>query len=180
MSTVKLNCANCTIEFEKDKHEVSRRKAKGPSSNFFCSRSCNASYRNRNNPQNGEHLKSTAGNQFRRIYTKESSWYMHRMISDSRKGRCRFVGDPLEMQAHIENIWTGRCVITNSPIERRLYKQTTTTKDPFKIASIDRIDNDKPYETGNIQWTCLAINKARGNIPLTEFMSYYKDLVLDQ
>jgi hypothetical protein len=57
----------------------------------------------------------------------------------------------------------GRCALTGVPL---------TTNGRFRdiTASLDRIDNAKGYEKGNIQWIHKALNLMRGDMPLGEFV----------
>ena len=41
-------------------------------------------------------------------------------------------------------------------------------------ASVDRIDNDKGYEVGNIQWVHTMVNMCRGKRELSEFIRMCK------
>ena len=42
--------------------------------------------------------------------------------------------------------------------------------------SVDRIDNNKWYEKGNISLCCSFVNKMKNNITLDEFKSFIKDI----
>ena len=42
--------------------------------------------------------------------------------------------------------------------------------------SVDRIDNNKWYEKGNIALCCSFVNKMKNNITLDEFKSFIKDI----
>lgn len=103
--TITLICTNCEEPFEKDIQEYKRRQHKLPGNkNFFCNLSCTASYRNKNNPNNGSHLEPQYGNQYRRIYPQEVAWYAHRCFRD---GRCENMphDDRLQFANHILDKW---------------------------------------------------------------------------
>lgn len=156
---------------------MSRRRAKSRCSrdNWFCSRSCAASYSNKNRdpvsnpgPQNG--------NEYNRKWNNYISWYIKRMSSDNRS-RCVLKESKQNIHDHLLEIWTGSCAVTGKPIEQRNHRGEVSTDNPFKIASVDRIDNTKPYEVGNVRWTCLAVNLARQQLPADVFDSYYNDFI---
>lgn len=72
------------------------------------------------------------------------------------------------------NKQNGKCAITNVHLYLRKTSGKCRTKNPFKIASLDRINNAKPYTTDNVQWVSLAINHARNSLSLPDFISFYK------
>lgn len=43
-----------------------------------------------------------------------------------------------------------------------------------QTASLDRIDNSKGYEVGNIQWVHKDINMMRGPLPIDKFVELCK------
>ena len=174
-----LNCTNCTTEFSIPVTDYKRRIRKLPdSTNFFCNRSCSASHRNRNRVDNGKHLKQyrfKQNNTKRQLYDQQYTWYIHRLTTDSRDHN-KYAGDRLELQTMLQAQWSiqgGTCALSGQQLELRVGAQgTTTDKNPFKIASLDRIDNSKPYELGNIQWVSVSMNQARGSLELDLFKKY--------
>jgi len=177
MSTVILHCTNCFKEFPKSSHEISRRKAKTRCSEdrWFCSRSCSASYGNKNrehNPGPGPQR----GNKHNLKWDPYLAWYIKRMSSD-RRSHCLLESSKQDIHKHLLFLWDGLCSVTKQPIMRRDYRGNVSTDNPFNIASIDRIDNNKPYGIGNVRWTCLAVNLARQNLPVDTFDNYYREFV---
>ena len=61
--------------------------------------------------------------------------------------------------------YTGVCSLTGWPIGISYKDQS---------ASVDRIDNDKGYEVGNIQWVHTMVNMCRGERELSEFIRMCK------
>lgn len=173
MSTIILNCAWCKKDFEKDKHEVSRRKYKTKSNRWFCSRSCSASYGNKYTKRDRTHLPRHHGNDYARIYDPEISWYMSRCCKDARF-RAVTKDERLLIHEDLLNRWTGICAISEVPLVRRSMDGSCAISNPFFIASVDRIDCSKPYEPGNLQWTSLAINLARNKMENEEFKEAFK------
>ncbi len=56
----------------------------------------------------------------------------------------------------------GRCAFTGVPLVLH-YR-------PFGTASLDRIDNAKHYEYGNIQWVHKSVNLMKGRLEQKEFI----------
>jgi hypothetical protein len=184
MKTITLTCTNCGEEFEKDKNEYKRRIAKIPGNdNFFCSRSCSSIYHNKmaggncNPTPPPPQIKNTHN----QIYPLFTGWYVGRCAQDDRTGKC-LTENRLEFANHIEELWegqNGKCAFSNYQLVRRDARGKCATGNPFMIASLDRIDNDTGYEIGNVQWTSVALNQARGNLPLDEFKFYYTNFIKD-
>ena len=61
--------------------------------------------------------------------------------------------------------YTGACSLTGWPIGISYKDQS---------ASVDRIDNNKGYEVGNIQWVHTMVNMCRGKRELSEFIRMCK------
>lgn len=165
MATVTLTCTNCGDPFEKSSHEVSRRKAKTNSPNWFCTRSCSASFGNTHREFQGR-PKPQPGNQYNRKWDPEISWYVKRMFSDHRS-KTKPVHTKQEMHDHLREIWTGTCQLSGVAITRR--SDQCEERNPFFLASVDRKDNSKPYGVGNVQWTSLAMNLCRQHHELADF-----------
>ena len=67
-----------------------------------------------------------------------------------------FCSEILEKQNH-------RCALSGLPISAEgAFDQIT--------ASLDRIDNEKGYEAGNVQWVHKEINMMRGTLPVDRFI----------
>ncbi len=186
MSTIDLTCANCKCIFSKTAAEYKRRLCKLPDSiNFFCSRSCGATFNNSRRENNGAHLiqyRFEPGNVKGQLYDQQFTWYIHRLTSDHRRD-LKYVGDRQELQEVLRIQWETQqhqCAFTNLPLSLKvgsLGKCSTTN--PFYIASIDRINNRLPYQLGNIQWVSTAMNCARGNRDIETFKQDLGSFLLD-
>ncbi|RLD70194.1 MAG: hypothetical protein DRI98_08575 [Bacteroidetes bacterium] len=44
-------------------------------------------------------------------------------------------------------------------------------------ASIDRIDSNKGYVSDNVQWTCWAVNRAKGDLTNDDFIKLCRAVV---
>lgn len=56
----------------------------------------------------------------------------------------------------------GKCYLTGYPLEIKM-------NTPYTI-SLDRIDSSKPYIKGNVMLCCFAANRAKGDLPINEFI----------
>lgn len=178
MSNVTMFCTNCKQTFIKDQNEVSRRKNKTSSTNFFCSRSCAAVYGNRCRTTERFPLTPHYGNQSARKYSSENSWYVSRAFKDQRKHvRCSM--NRQEYDTLLSSLWTGVCSITGVTIHRKQADGSCITQNPFNVASVDRIDSSLPYQEGNVQWVSQAINYAKNDDRLFEqhFTQFLEQLV---
>lgn len=182
MSTINLICTNCGVEFKKDINEYKRRLWKLPgNTNFFCSRSCTTIYNNKISPSGNKNPnpppRPTHPN---RKYPELVTYYVQRCSRD-----CRFknmdISKRLEFANHLIELWEKQqhiCAISKLPLTLRDKNGKCTETNRFKIASIDRINNELFYEIGNVQWVSFAINMAKNDtnneefiINLTEFVS---------
>lgn len=67
-----------------------------------------------------------------------------------------------------------RCAVTSTPFT--LYREPVSNRSPL-APSIDRIDNTKGYETGNVRLVCVAANYAMnqwGEEPLRVMLAHMK------
>lgn len=182
---IELQCDNCMTKFIRNKHEIARRKHKkkedgSERTHFFCSRSCSTSWRNKDEARRGIESKGSfkfrpefAGNHARK-YDVRFSWYIYRMKKDH-----RFEENPdgMELNEELACVWTGKCAYTNIPLTLRDINGKCDQPNPFFVASVDRIDNSKPYGPGNIQWVSCAINMARNKHTSDDFINYLAEFV---
>ena len=177
MSTIHLfNCSHCGSTIKRSTSQVAHKRYKvkqGRSTEkWFCNHSCSASYGNSKRIKNIP-PKPQPGNHYAQKYDKEFAFYMHRVRNDQRRD-LKVLNESLsEFEDHIKEIWDGRCHYTNNPICLRPYisRGKAPDIDPFTAASLDRIDNEKPYCIGNVVWTSTFLNRARGNLPYNKFKS---------
>ena len=66
-----------------------------------------------------------------------------------------------------------KCAMTRLPLifVRKYTIRTTKIK---QTASLDRIDNTKGYELGNVQWVHKRVNQMKWDVPLDEFLNWCK------
>jgi len=80
----------------------------------------------------------------------------------------------------LKEIWNnqdGKCAYSKVPLILPTHSNLQTNTDPWLVASIDRIDSDKPYEVGNIQYISRSLNYAKhvmSHEKMLEFISFLK------
>lgn len=170
MKTIKLVCANCFKEFEKDIKEHRRQIKKG-NDRFFCGLSCVCQKRNEENPPPGNPQNLIADN--RRDEHTPFRWFVARgrdrskthtygcditveylkELWEQQKGICPFTGWLLTLPED-----TGNCFIESSPSN----------------ASIDRIDNSIGYMQGNVRFVAVMANLARQRFTDEQLINFCK------
>lgn len=181
---IELVCDNCSLSFLRTKYEISRRKAKRKADgterdHVFCSRSCSVSWRNKDQARQGVVNRGSFasrpqfGQKHAQKYNPKYAWYLKRMKHDMRFNDCWKI-DLVEMEKVLEAKWNGKCFYTGLPLFLRQPNGSCETPNPFFIASLDRIKNDKPYGPKNVQWVSCAINMARNKHSSEDFQKYLK------
>lgn len=90
----------------------------------------------------------------------------------------------LDFKISIKEAWNlfvkqkGLCALTGVPIKlsfsNRRKPSSKRTKDGYYTASLDRINNNKGYIKGNIQWVHKDINWMKGTFSQKEFIELCK------
>lgn len=155
--TIKVVCDNCGCEFEKPLSEFTRNTKLGRHN--YCSRKCagEATAKRQNGKKRGpatgkslEHLKEICGNR-RDEYTPYR--YTYRCVMR------RFQDVDIEVDDLVEqwNKQNGICPYTGLSL---ILPENGNIKniDFFHRASLDRIDSEKGYVKGNIQFVSTPIN----------------------
>jgi hypothetical protein len=88
----------------------------------------------------------------------------------------------LEVKVSIHDAWhlfelqTGRCALSGVPISLKRRRSL----DIKQTASLDRIDNNKGYIEGNVQWVHKIIQKMKCDLPQEEFVEFCKMVAKEQ
>ncbi len=177
-----LTCNFCGSQFEKEKKEHTRQLKKDPNRQFYCDLSCSMKWKRENDPQtfiidNSDVLINFRDGSHNIKYNPLNTYYIARARSRNTKTNNEVMitsNERIDFENHIEKLWTGTCYYTGVSIHRRLKSgKCPETKNPFFIASLDRIDNSKGYEIGNVIWTSYALNLARNDC---DYSKYQNDL----
>ena len=157
--TEEVKCDNCGAVCEKPSTEVKRNKLLNR--HLFCSRRCSVTYGNTVCPRKGN--LTTLDEARERIKEKHRenpllspfNYLLKSMRAKDKEYKVTFE-DLLEKW----NEQNGRCAYTGIQLELSSYKKT---KGILK-ASVDRIDSNKGYVPGNIQFVLCAVNYMKGTM----------------
>lgn len=154
MKIIKLKC-KCGKEFDRELREY-RRQIKNGNNTFYCTLSCSGRYGKgitffSNHIEVPEHLRS-----FRIYLTK----------SKKRNKKYSIDGDiTLEYLKEIFDSQNGKCIYTGvNLIHQKQRNRKHKEKDYIYMASLDRIDSDKGYKVGNVQFISVCMNYAKNNM----------------
>ena len=179
MGTISVECDFCGKEFEKSKGEYNRRMRLGKTK-LFCSQSCSSK-----RPENIAHVKKIAPNYEISKHANNRldnlSNFRYYIKSMKNKGRKPVIDVDA---AYLEEVWNSQNGICPfSGVKMTLRTHTNIAKginniptSPY-IASVDRIDNDKGYEKGNIRFISLMANYARNAFSDKELIDFCKAVV---
>lgn len=163
---ITIICQECLTNFSKDKREYDRQMRNGRS-HFFCSRGCSAMHGNREVPRSRTHLRK-----YRR--TADDLSPFREFI---RKSRLNLRGHRGNIDAeYLKSVWDeqgGVCALTGISLVL-----STHSSDIRIQPSVDRIDSNLPYDKGNIQFVCLAINLGKStlsNDQMIEFINMIRE-----
>ncbi len=86
------------------------------------------------------------------------------------KQRSKKYNKPLNIdKEYLKSIWTGKCAISGFPI--------TTIKKDSNVGSLDCIIPSDGYVVGNVQWLSWKVNRAKGDLPMEEFLEMCEAIV---
>jgi hypothetical protein len=168
--TVSLVCDFCPKIYERPLKEYNRAKRNG--NKMFCSRSCACSYGLKINPRKGNASFLNAANRldkfspFRYFISKANSAQRRQWYGDS----------DLDLE-YLSSVWesqNGICPYTGFQMELPNNTQDSQIKGKPKRASLDRINSEKGYVKGNVEFVCLAVNLAKNRFSRAEMMDFFK------
>ena len=165
-------CPNCGQEADKPTSEYNRNIKLGR--NNFCSRSCSVSYGNKHRSHeyakseaNIEHLKTISNN-----HRDEYSPFRYTL----RNAKKRFKEFNLDLE-YLKELWeTQKGICPYTKIKLSLPEYSDTIKDARIRASLDRIDSNKGYIKGNVQFISTSINYMKNNLSHEETIEFLKTI----
>ena len=178
MSKIKLVCATCNKEFEKEKGEYNR-KVKAGKDKFYCCLSCYGK-----SPETTERILSN-----RTDYPvwnlnnpkKQDEYSVFKpFLRDAKRRKKKEYSLTLE---HLKDVWesqNGTCPFTGFALDLRTYKDQDNKLNPLNInsASLDRIDNNKGYIIGNVRFVSVMLNFARNKFSDEDVIKFAKAIVI--
>lgn len=161
---ITIKCDNCGQDYNKPISEYNRNKKFNRHS--FCSRSCSAIFNSKNRKNRNikfDHLLEYNKN-------KKSNSFLYYMRSVRQRFKeYNITIDDLKNQWLVQN---EMCVY--SGIRLQLASYTTTDINPIYRASLDRIDSNKGYIKGNIQFVSTSINYMKNKLSHDETIELCK------
>jgi hypothetical protein len=148
-------CKQCGIQFEKPLTEIKRNeKLNRPN---FCSRTCVGKHNIKNLPKEKTNYDISQHSDWRKDeYTKFR--YHFRNLRNRNKN----IDITIEDLKEIWEFQEGKCPYLK--IDLVLSSYSKIKKDPIYSASLDRIDSNKGYEKGNIQWISRSMNYMKNDM----------------
>lgn len=151
---VDLRCANCDCNFKKRLKLYNITIKKNPDHKFYCSKECSGNTCDDLSP----FRKSLAGARTRaKVHKREFNLTVE----------------------YLKKLWhkqNGICAISGLKMlkpEHQSHDSKTKNRSPL-TGSLDRIDSDKGYVNGNIQWVCTFVNYAKNNFSDQEIKKVFK------
>jgi hypothetical protein len=172
-----LICRNCLCSFDYPIKEYNRQTKKvGRKDNeFYCSLSCARIWKNYNEPNifrdNPEKQKEFNILAQKRRKPKSPFAYFVRHVARKRYSKYGFDID----KEYLEKLWEqqeGKCAISGIPLLIKYFKN----KSKPNTASLDRIDSNKGYIKGNVQFVAYSLNLAKNSFSNEEFLTFYNSL----
>jgi len=107
---------------------------------------------------------------------KDMSMSFYSRIKQNAKNRGIPFSVSIEYLYDLFNEQEGKCDYTGEYIFLPINVRQLRGEDNENIASLDRIDNDKGYEVGNLHWICKRINFMKHTMQEDYFMSWVKKI----
>jgi len=182
MSTIKVICKECKIEFEKLKHHYNY--AEKMKRLHFCSKSCWSTFTQKNlseeqKKKRYERIKGYPPYDATDAYSPFREYLKRTRDSQRHRKNSKFQDRPnLDLQ-YLKELWdsqNGICPYTG--IKMEIGKNITgyhSIRSPKK-ASLDRIDSTKGYIKGNVEFVCMAINYAKNSFTREEIKKFIKEI----
>ena len=176
ISKIELECLNCGIKFNKLKSEYQRRINNGKNK-FYCSLKCVGQADYKNNPnkfsifrkQNAVIIKKYCGSRLDQF----SPFKYH---ANKARSRSKKRGEKTDLNVeYLKEVWDkqdGVCPYTGIKMEISRTSQDEDIKKTPTKASLDRIDPNKGYIIGNVEFVCYCINVMKNDFTKEEMVDF--------
>lgn len=165
--TATVICDNCNTPFEKAISEIKRTEAKG--GKHYCSLSCLGEANTKNL---GTWLGKGDVSRFKGKTQRDQYTGFREFIRRARKRKN--LGDlTLSDLLELWNKQNGTCPYTG--IQLKL-PEARKKHQMFEMASLDRIDSEKPYEKGNVVFVSTPINYMKNTMTEEETIVFCKKI----
>lgn len=166
---MEITCAQCQRKFDKEQKEITRQTKRGRT-DFFCSRTCSATFNILKNPRlgNTEFLKSDN----KKDQYSPYRWFILRAEYRDRK---KHNGCDIDVE-FLKELWekqNGICSLTGWNLI--LPENTTGWKEINPAnASLDRVDCSRGYLRDNVRFVAYIANIARGIFSDEQLINFCK------
>lgn len=164
MSMSKFICPQCGKENERDSKYL--RQAARANRLSFCNNSCATKYHAaRGSYSHVGNIHNFGDRAFKRKMDEYSPYRYYIRKAKNKLGNIAVLD--------VKNQWEmqeGKCALTGLPMSLN-----RSRNDP-RLASLDRIDSSLPYQKGNIQFVCWAINLAKNTLSQEAMISFIEDI----
>jgi len=123
---------------------------------IYCSKKCGEKYNNRFNRDKEEERKRLAS------YRKKNPEKTIHSVLKFSANRNSLAFD-LTPEWIAKKLNTGRCEMTDMPVNHKQYKKGNKGDRDFLSPSFDRIDNSKGYTKSNLRLVCWGYNLSKNN-----------------
>lgn len=164
---VTLQCDNCGSDFERRQTDVNNSRRRGMTASF-CSRSCSVGHSNRvreNKPGWAEKFRGSDRDSLSpfRVYIRNCKQRSREMDVDA-----EYLKDLWDRQA-------GKCPYTG--LKMVLPESTTNSNlDTPWHASLDRVDSERGYVRGNVEFVCQFVNLGKRNFQKDVVVRFFESL----
>jgi len=154
-------CDNCGVVFEKPLSELTRNKNLGRKN--FCNRTCVGKYNAKNfgNRVNVYDITKHSDN------CRDEFTGLRALL---RRIKNKYHNYDVDLE-YLKEVWDNQsnCVYTGVKLQLPKYKGIN---DPLYTASIDRIESDKGYVKGNIQFISITSNHAKNSMSHEQMIKF--------
>lgn len=175
---ITLKCDWCKNNFDRELTTHNNQKLLRGMGHTFCSHKC-ASFHLNNRIRRGEIKRKKYQRHPDTIRKRIYSPFKH-IINSCKYGR-KNRGDGMNIdEKYLKELWEkqhGICSYTGIKmiLPENIDMQRNTHS--LKKISLDRIDSSKGYIKGNLEFVCMAINRAKNSNSKEELISFLKEVV---
>jgi hypothetical protein len=176
---IKIICAECSKEHLKYKSDYLRKIKKGQS-NFYCSNRCSSTANYRKNPKNLDKNKGNISFLKESGYCQLDEYSPFKYHASKAKARSKARRKKFDINIkYLKKIWDnqkGICPYTGIKMEISRTSQDEDIKKTPTKASLDRIDPNKGYVIGNVEFVCYCINVAKNDFSKEEMIDFINNI----
>jgi len=154
-------CDNCEIKFEKPLSEITRNNKLGRQN--FCSRTCVG----KNNTKNFGEKRSDYDISQHSSNSRDEFTGLRALL---RRIKNKFHNYDVDLD-YLKEVWDKQNVCLYSGVKLQLPKWRGVNN-PLFTASIDRIDSEKGYIRGNIQYISITSNHAKNSMSHRQMLDF--------